>query len=275
MPGPEKLPTAKDYSEATTQQVVKLETLQHPLTTWPAAVGVLGGASVMALLPASSLLAGMIFAGGVGFGGAVWLFNYLVNGDSYAQAYHQKLHQAFQDEMKKKLANLEKELVRFDQSQGIKQVQELPQKFESMREVLLHKLSKGEIAFSRFLGSTEAVYKSALDNLEQVVSLLIATQEVDINDLRSEIETIENTNSRSDHMEITLGHLQAREKMYTENLHHIGHLLARNEAALTMLDQATIEAAKIKSAEISSLGLDSAIMQLQRMAEQAQYLRGK
>ncbi|MDX8376471.1 MAG: hypothetical protein R8L53_00410 [Mariprofundales bacterium] len=275
MAAPSNLPAAQDYSEVTTRRMVKLATMQHPLTTWPIAIGILGGVGIMVLIPTSAMLAGIVFASGIGFGCSVWLTNYIIRGEHFAQVYHQKLHNDFQAEMIKKLQYIEQELSSFHQVQGVNQVRELPQKFASMREVLWQKLSEGEMAFSRIFGHTEAVYKSALDNLELVISLLTATQEVNIDALRLEITTIKQISNKSEHEEITLGHLKAREKMYTDNLHYIGRLLADNEAALTMIDRATIEAAKIKSADISSLGLNSAIMQLQRIADQTQHLKGK
>ena len=99
-------PSIGDFSQKATQKAVLNNTLQHPLTLYPVAVGVLGTLGI--LLFQAPLLAVGAAIGGFGIGVGSWIVNYLIRNKTWANRYIESLHKKLDAEKQAALEKIEK-----------------------------------------------------------------------------------------------------------------------------------------------------------------------
>lgn len=257
-------PTAIDYSERGTTRAVMSDTLQHPTTIIPLGLGFVAGVGVILLSPAAGVGAAIVGAG-IGLGALGWGINFYGRRDSFALRYHQKLHELTKRAAEDKLSSLRRILREdVDCPQGYRQVGDLREKFQNLRVVLERSLNRGELTFSRYLGTAEQINLGMLGNLNKVVNLLISIRDIDIEDLESRIQNLESSSSR----DRELNALRARKQIYDDARSEVNDLLAQNEEALTALDQASIVASNIETTSNGEMG--AAMSQLEHLLHGAQ-----
>jgi hypothetical protein len=270
-------PSIGDFSRKATQKAVLSNTLQHPLTLFPIAIGVLGTLGIV-LFQAPVLAVGAAL-GGFGIGVGSWIVNYLVRNKTWANRYVESLHKKIEAQKSAALEKIEQDLIHSQTVKGTEQFAEqgtaqfkmIQDCFENLRSILGEKLNAGELTYSRYLGTAEQVYLSVLDNLQNIATLLKSIRTIDrdyIEDRMSSMKALKKLTA-ADEQEMET--LEKRAQLRDEQLKKIDTLLAHNEKALTELDQTTTSIASVQTSQgRAKVDLESAMKDLEELAKRSQ-----
>ena len=249
-------PPVLDYSEGAAKRAALSETVQHPFTLWPAALGVTGAfAAFLFSLPVWVFITSL---GGVAIGAGHLAFKFFGQQDVFVQQYFAHLHEEFENLKATRMHELAPELKRLGCKRGSQQVSQFEEKFENLRLVLSRILSEGEMTYTRFLATAETVFKSGIENLDRIITILTNLSDTDREGLRREIDEFENNKRRTGAEDRMLAALKERAKLYDDGQDEVANLLASNEEALTEIDKAGIAVGRIKTSSANS-DLESAM----------------
>ena len=186
-----------DFSEKAARRAAFFDLLQHPLTLWPPALGMAMGVGLGIFGIASAPLSATIAAGGVGIGMANWAYRFFGKGDAYMQEHYAQLHEQFEQIKRQKSAELAADLKKLGCKQGQTQVTQFEDKFQNLLAVFRRVLSENELTFSRVMGTAEQIYRSGLENLERVVTLLLNVKDMDREDITARIAVLGQKTART------------------------------------------------------------------------------
>lgn len=269
-------PRLRDYSRKAIRKEVLREGLTHWLTLYPSAIGIpLGLAAFLFNLPL--LYFGMITTLSVSLISAI--IHIFFREDTIAARYLERLARRLKEEEQVTLENLGNELhaCRNNNNAGTsygKQADEqftrLQQKYQNVQAVLNKKLDQGELTYGRFIGASEQVYLSGLENLKQTVTIMQSLGSIDPEYISSRLAQLEKMESSGPaevkEREALLKRLQLRE----EQLNKVNMLLTGNEEAMTSLEETTAAIAAMDTdGAITGVDYESAIEQLQEIAGKA------
>jgi hypothetical protein len=235
-----------DFSEAAAKRAALSEVIQHPLTLWPPAVGMATAFGLGLFGIVTAPVAMGIAAGGLIVGAAHWATRYLGGSDVYMQKYYAKLHEEFDEMKKEKSAKLATDLKKLGCERGQIQVDQFEEKFRNLIEVFRRVVSEQELTFSRFVGTAERVYKSSLDNLDRIVTMLLNIDDIDRDDIGKRIASLKRKATRTPADERSIAALQEQAGVYDSTQQEVDELLARNEEALATLDKAGNAAVRLQ-----------------------------
>jgi len=255
-------PNPLDFSEAAARKAALSDIIQHPLTLWPPALGLAAGLGLGVFSVVSAPAVVGIAGFGMVVGAANWAYRFFGQSDVYMQKHYDELHEEFEALKERKIATIGSELKKLGCAEGRRQVEEFEDKFQNLSTVLRRVLSESELTFSRFQGTVELVYKSGIDNLERVVTILTNISDIDREDLGRRIDRLVGMKIKRAADTTTLATLQARAKLYDDNQEEVAGLLARNEEALTAIDQAGVSVGKVKISNGDSDNLKLAMEEL-------------
>jgi hypothetical protein len=239
-------PKPLDFSEAAARKAAFSEVIQSPLTLWPPALGIAAGVGLGIFGIVSAPMVATMITGGFVVGGAHWALRYLGGGQAYMQKHYARLHEEFEAMKERKLATLATELKKLGCKQGQAQVTQFEDKFQNLVAVFRRVLSEGELTFDRFVGTAEQVYRSGLDNLDRVVTLLLNVDDMDHEEIESRIAVLAKRLKRTHADDTNLSALRDQAKDYDDTQQEVEELLARNEEALATMDKAGAAAVRIK-----------------------------
>lgn len=273
-------PQLNDFSQKAVRKEVVREGLTHWLTLYPSAIGIpLGLAAFLFHLPV--LYFGMIGTLTLSLASAIIIIFF--RNDSIANRYLERLSEKLKDEEKQILDNLSDELQECKNNsigaefaeQALEQISRLLRKYNNVQTVLKKKLSQGELAYGRFVGASEQVYLSGLENLKQIAVNLQSLGSIDPVYIDTRLEQLQKIGSDSDSGRKETETLQKRLVLMNGQLEKIKMLLTHNEEAMTTLEETTAAIAAMKTGgKPASIDYESAIEQLQEIAEKA-YLYNK
>lgn len=240
------------------------DSLQSPVTVYPAVLGILGVIGVVAFGLTNMALG--IALGGVGVALAGWLFEYFGRHQKYSLAYLQKLHLKMKQELDQKLVQIQQELNSINATDAKHQLQLFNNKFENFKGILLKKFDENELTYGRYLGIAEQVFLAGLDNLERYYLALKSISAVNVEQLKSRLTSL---NPEIDQIEIEA--LQKRLAIYKQQTDMVNQIKQQNEIALTELDHVTSKLANVQTKKgLADLGMDNAMEELARMARRAE-----
>ena len=101
------------------------------------------------------------------------------------------------------------------------------------------------------MGTAEQVYRSGLENLERVVTLLLNVKDMDREDITARIADLEKKSPRTHADETNLKALQDQAGVFDQTRQEVDELLAGNEEALATMDKAGNAAIRIKDRSAS------------------------
>lgn len=268
------VPQEIDFSKSATNKAVVHQINQHPVSVYPTAVGILSGAWILLLEPTT--LAIVLTIGGLTLGLGNWVINYSFRRDTLANKYTKKLNKLLEKEKEKALVSLGKNLERCKgivgaenfSVQGVTQLSQIQEKFETLDKVLSDKMVPGEMTYNRYAGTAEQVYLSVLDNLKNVVSMLKSIASIDLNSVEQRLSFFEDKMKLSSLDENEINTLQKRKNMYLSQLNKVDELLTKNEEAMTGLDQTSVELSNVKTEKgMADVDLEDSRQQLEELAE--------
>ncbi|WP_321493443.1 hypothetical protein [uncultured Desulfobacter sp.] len=268
-------PQIDDYSKQAIDQAVFKTGLTHWLTLYPPAVGIPAGiAGFLFGMPFLSVLG----AGTVFFSLANAVINIFFRNKAIAGQYINELNKRLKAHEKEVLQNLEKDLnalstvegARDMALQGVQQFSKIKVKYQNVRDLLEEKFSTNEMTFARFLGSAEQVYLGTLDNLRQVAATLKSLSSIDLSYIRQKLDELSEKTEKKAADLTEIEALQKRLSLWEEQIGLANDLLAKNEEAMTKMEETTFAVSSLKTGSaFGETDLESAMAQLQELARQA------
>ena len=272
-----------DSSSKKSTQIVLEDSLQHPLTLLPSAVGILGTLSG-ALFGLSGISAG-IAVGGLAIGASHWAFRYFWKKEFILQEHALRIRQEAEKKLELLLAELETQLGQLSRTsdpegyaeQAQAQFLQVREAFRVFRETLLQKLNPGEFAYARYLATAEQVYLAVLENIKNLSARMVVLGSIDSGYLHSRIKELgrelkqEGQLNPADQDELKT--LEERRAIHQSQLEKINETLTFNEQALTRLASANASIVEMRGKGRSSdMDLESATRDLEELARRASRL---
>lgn len=269
--------TVADFSREATKKAVLRAALENPLTMYSTGVGLLGSLAVGLF----GAVAAPVAVGGLGLGLASGLFSYFVRGGALADRHVKALYEELQKQRQALMTRLEKSLkdlardaqgaVCEQADQGAKQFTMARERFEGLKRTLDEKLNPGELTYSRYLGASEQVYLSVLDNLSVAAALLKSVSAIDPRYIASRRKALKALSSPPEADRKELKTLEERERLLRENLEKVNELMTRNEEAITNMDKLGVALAELRTGPGGATeDLDTAIQEMEQLSKQAQ-----
>ena len=240
-----------DFSEKAARRAALFDTIQHPLTLWPPALGTVTAVGLAFFTAASVPCAAAIAGGGIAMGVANCAYRFFGRGDAYMQEHYAQLHEEFEKMKQQKSAELAADLKKLGCRQGEAQVAQFEDKFQNLLAVFRRVLSENELTFSRVMGTAEQLYRSGLDNLERVVTLLLNTKDMDREDIAARLAVLQQKLKRTHAEDVSFKALQDQAGVFDQTGQEVDELLAGNEEALATMDKAGNAAVRLKDRSAS------------------------
>ena len=264
------------FSDSATRKAVLGSTLQHPLTLFPVAVGVLGAVGVV-LFNAPTLAIGAAVAGlSTGFG--AWCVNYIVRNKTFANRYVESLRAAMEKQRAFVLQKIRSELMEASDvpgakeyvDQGSSQFRLIQACFESLKSILGEKLNQGELTYMRYLGTAEQVYLAVLDNLQDIATLLKTVRAIDFKHIEERLDSLKKMDKLAETDRLELETLEKRMTLRQTQMDKINALLTVNERAMTEIDQTTAAIAAVRTTQgRATTDMESALTELEQLAKRS------
>lgn len=264
-----ELPTLKDFSKASISKAVIKEALTHPASLFPGVFAILCGLSG-ALFSSPLLLAAS--AGIFLTGASSFIVNYCFRYNSLGRRYLAGLSRSIIDQKAHLINNLQSDLsecLSIDEArcqQGIDQFSAVKQKYIDIKDLLSAKLSDSELLYEQFIGSVEQVYLSVLDNLREIIGIM---QGLPDDEGPSRI-TKSNGQETSEAEQRQIAAISRRRELRLAQLEKLDALLAKNEEALTQLEEAAVAISSMRTeGRFSENDPEESIRQLKDIAQRA------
>ncbi|ETW97766.1 MAG: hypothetical protein ETSY1_21420 [Candidatus Entotheonella factor] len=222
-----------DFSKSAVEKAVLAATLQHPLTLYPIAVGVVGVTAVVLLIPSFGWL--LVAVGAMTLGIGSWIVNFFFRSEIYADRYLQSLHDQLAKQRQARLESLQDALEACQTvpeagtlaMQGAEQFVQIREKFDNLVAILDQKLDRRELTYHRYCGSAEQVYLSVLDHLQDVTTLLQSIRAIDPAYVQYRKNALQALASMTPADEAELSTLNERQQLHTQQLGRVNVLLTQ------------------------------------------------
>ena len=263
------------------KRVVLSRTLQHPLTLYPTAVGLLGAVGIGLFGPVTVAVAAAVAGLGVGLGHLCT--QVLVRPDSVAAQHYRELHERLSAQRAATIKDLE---ARLKQSAGLegckpaadqalKQFNMVRKRFETMQSLLGSKFEPTELTYSRYFVAGEQAFLAVLDTLDGIAARLQSACAIDPRYYEERVNATRRQKTVAPADEEELKTLKDRMDLRNSQLDSVNNLLTFNENAITEFDRVNAAIAEVKGVKSqTSVDLDSAMRELETLAQRAKKLSG-
>lgn len=271
-----ELPTLKDFSKESINKAVIKEALTHPASLFPGVLTILCGLS--GALFSSPLLLGAS-AGIFLTGASSFIVNYCFRYNSLGRRYLESLSQSIIDQKASLIDSLQSDLsgcLSIDENrcqQGIDQFSAVKQKYTEIKHLLSAKLNDSELLYERFVGSVEQVYLSVLDNLREIIGIMQGLPDDEDPSKRIGRPKGEKPDEAEQRQ---IAAISKRHELRLAQLKKVDNLLAKNEEALTQLEEAAVAISSMRTEEkFSEIDPEESIRQLKEIAQKATTMYGE
>ena len=261
------------------KRVVLSRTLQHPLTLYPTAVGVLGAVGIGLFGPVTVAVAATV--AGLGLGLGHFATQVLMRPESIAAAHFREMHEKLAKQREATIADLEKRLTAGAAKDGpngyadqaLKQFSMVQKRFETMQTLLATKFETTELTYSRYFVAGEQAFLCVLDTLEGIVSRLQSADAIEPDYYRERVNALKRQKPLPQADRDELRTLEERMRLRESQLDAVNTLLTFNENAITEFDRVNAAIAEVKGVKAqTSVDLDSAMKELEALAQRAKKL---
>ncbi len=272
-PNPAK-PEQRVFSNRAIQRAILHRCLNHPLTLFPTALGLLGGAWLWLIEPTLSALIATIGSAALGIG--TMIFQYFFLWERHANAYLDGLTRQMrayrhwsQNEIKRVLEELESlGGVNTFASRGSRQYDAINEKFDLFKEMLAKKLDTSEITYMRYLGAAEQLYLNTLDGLRDLVNFIKGIAAIG-SDYQADMKRLQAVARLSDLEKKQLEALLQRDQLRQHQEMKAAELLTLNEQALTKIDMIIAAFAETRiGRRQSDVDIETAMKEVEQLAAQ-------
>ncbi len=269
---PPTSPDRSGFSGGAIRKAALSGSLNHSLTLFPAAMGLLGVFSMALLGPTSVLLLATIgaFTAGIGNG----IINYFFRWDKHANAHLEGLAKKMADYREWSKTEIKRVLMECESMGGVgkyaargrEQYDEINGKFDLLREILAKKLNPRELTHARYLGSAEQVYLNTLENLRDLVNYIKGIAAMG-GAYRKDLERLQVLEHPTEAERTRLATLMERDELKRSQQEKVAELLAINERALTKIDKtiAVFTRTRTRGSE-ADVDIETAIAELETLA---------
>ena len=143
------------------------------------------------------------------------------------------------------IATLRAELDALTDTQPAEQLDALLQKRQSLISVLQRRLDAGELTYGRYLATSQQVFSSSLDNLQEIALAYESISTIDETYIDRRLVELADDDSDVESAERERATLERRRELRTTQRRKIAQLLAQNESAMTALDRTTTALADV------------------------------
>lgn len=168
-------------------------------------------------------------------------------------------------------ASLATELSGISDSQPLEQLIALGQKRAALIKVLDRRLDRSELTYSRYVSTSEQVYRSALDNLREVAVAIDSLGSIDTGYIKRRLAELDRAGGETESAQRERDSLAQRTQLRDDQMARIERLLAQNEVALTTLDRTTSALADVPIGQRPEEA-DAAMAALADLADRARLL---
>lgn len=263
------------------KRVVLSRTLQHPLTLYPTAVGLLGAVGIGLFGPVTVAVAAAVAGLSLGLGHLAT--QVLVRPDSVAAQHFRELHERLSAQRAELLTDLESRLKKAAAIEGckshgdqaLKQLKMVCKRFETMQTLLASKFEPTELTYSRYFVAGEQAFLAVLDTLDGIVARLQSACAIDPRYYDERVNAARRQKAMKPADEEELRTLQDRMTLRDSQLDTVNTLLSFNENAITEFDRVNAAIAEVKGVKSQTgVDLDSAMRELETLAQRARKLSG-
>jgi hypothetical protein len=263
------------------KRVVLSRSLQHPLTLYPTAVGVLGAVGIGLFGPVTLAVAAAVAGLGVGLGHLAT--QVLVRPNSVAAQHFRELHEQLSARRAAMLEDLESRLkksakvegCRTHADQALKQFNMVRKRFETMQNLLASKFEPTELTYSRYFVAGEQAYLAVLDTLDGIAGRLQSACAIDPRYFEERVNAMRHQKTVTPADEEELRTLKDRMALRSSQLETVNDLLTFNENAITEFDRVNAAVAQVRGVKSQTgVDLDSAMRELETLAQRAKKLSG-
>jgi hypothetical protein len=263
------------------KRVVLSRTLQHPLTLYPTAVGLLGAVGIGLFGPVTVAVAAAVAGLGVGLGHLCT--QVLVRPDSVAAQHYRELHERLSARREKTIKDLESRLKKAgglegckgQADQALKQFNMVLKRFETMQSLLDAKFERTELTYSRYYVAGEQAFLAVLDTLEGIAGRMQSACAIDSRFYEDRLNATRRQKVVAPADDEELKTLKERMTLRSAQLDSVNTLLTFNENAITEFDRVNAAIAEVKGVKSqTSVDLDSAMRELETLAQRARKLSG-
>jgi hypothetical protein len=143
------------------------------------------------------------------------------------------------------IATLRVELDALTDTQPAEQLDALLLKRQSLISVLQRRLDAGELTYGRYLATSQQVFSSSLDNLQEIALAYESISTIDETYIDRRLVELADDDSDVESAERERATLERRRELRTTQRRKIAQLLAQNESAMTALDRTTTALADV------------------------------
>ncbi len=143
------------------------------------------------------------------------------------------------------IAALRAELDALADTQPAEQLDALVQKRQSLITVLQRRLDAGELTYGRYLATSQQVFRSSLDNLQEIALASESISTIDETYIDRRLAELAHDDSDVESAERERATLERRRELRSTQRRKIAQLLAQNESAMTALDRTTTALADV------------------------------
>lgn len=205
--------------------------LQHPMNSYPTMVGLICGAYYT--LIESTLVVGIVGAACTTIGIGSLVVNGFVRRDAFANTAMQRLNSQRERERVKQMGLLNSKL---DSHLTRSQLTRVQEKYQTFKDVLSERFTKGTITYNRFLGTAEEIFLLSIKRIEEIHLKERQIAGIDESHCKKRIRQLEKMDQQDSAVQVELASLQSRVSIKQDNERRITEILASNEKAVTTFD---------------------------------------
>jgi DNA-binding helix-hairpin-helix protein with protein kinase domain len=251
--------TIADFSKEAVSKAVAAEKVPG-VTAIGLPVGLVGLLGWFVLDPTfiAPVVAVIVMASGFALGLGPLMVNFLFRGKTFERRYIEKLRERMQVERRNVRERVKTELAEIAQevdgmvpvaNQGAAHMNLAKVKNDALQVLLEKKLSQGELTFLRFMGTSEQLYLSILDNVRRIVDHLRTIVSIDPLRIERRIKEIDRIKSQNDDEIRERAALIAQQEERDKQVKLIKKLLRENEEALAQLDRTSSVIASMETGQ--------------------------
>jgi hypothetical protein len=264
----------EELTPAAIEKHVLNETLQHPLTTFPAAIAILSGLYLLAFGANNTAFLLAFGAGLLSVG--TWIFNYFIRGESIARNYVRERLAQRRAIREHEIISIKEEFKKLRCQEGEQAAEELHQAHQKLKKFLQEREAKtSSMPSMRLQILAEETYFQGVDVLRTAAGITRVLQEIDASKLEREVELWESQRqalqSAGDSASRELAALERRIELnrrrlqsYRNRQSALAELFAESEACEAGLENAYMQFAGAEATKaLPKPNVDDAITRLE------------
>ena len=283
--GQSKVPGPEDFTRKAIYQAVLKDTLQSPLTLFPAVASALSGLYMGLFGMGPTPLA--VALGGALAGAGAWVVNYFIRGEALAEKRVAKLRAQREQHQHAQVAALEAEWQQAGWPEGAQQARELREAHQKLESFLNGRLAaegagartadRG-LSVQRLMVLADDTYREGAVLLHSALETYRALSQVDYDKLKVELAAWEeelrtvrltgNEAARIESLETRIAGHQRRMQLFRERVESIDRMFAESEALEAALESTYLEAVDLKGPD-ALIGQGQAASALERAVSAA------